>query len=126
MAARKRLIRALFEQAERDEISLYLPTLVVAEIVWVLRSFYGHGLSEIDGKLSTFLTAAGLEVEELEIHLQALHLAHVRNVDFVDAYLAVRALGEGATVCTFDASDFGRLPADWIGPGAAGRAQSTE
>jgi predicted nucleic acid-binding protein len=116
--------RGLFERAEQGEVALFLPVLVVAEIVWVLHSFYDHDLPAIDETLSGFLTAPGIEAEDLDVVLESLHLAATRNVDFVDAYLAARATREGAPVCTFDASDFERLPATWRRPGAIGAETS--
>jgi len=58
----------------------------------------------------------GIETEELDVSVTALNLAADQNVDFVDAYLSLRAQAAGETVCTFDASDFGRLPANWSRP----------
>lgn len=110
----------LFERAERGEVSLFLPVMVVAEVVWVLRSFYGYGLAAIEETLGAFLTATGIKAENLDVVLESLHLASTRNVDFVDAYLAVRARREGAIVCTFDETDFNRLDVSWIRPGALG------
>lgn len=116
--------RGLFQRAERGEVALFLPVLVVAEIVWVLRSFYGYGPAAIEETLSALLTASGIDAENLDIVLDALHLAATRNVDFVDAYLATRAAHDGSPVCTFDATDFDRLPATWRRPGAVGAEDS--
>jgi predicted nucleic acid-binding protein len=48
--------------------------------------------------------------------MQAVELVRDRNVDFADAYLALQAAEHDETVCTFDESDFRRLPVDWTMP----------
>ena len=106
----------LMRPAEDGEVLLVLSTLVVAEIVWVLKSFYRRSLGEIAEVLVPLLSADGIEAEEKELLIGALELARDKNVDFVDAVLALEASRAGETVCTFDAKDFKRLPATWISP----------
>jgi predicted nucleic-acid-binding protein len=48
--------------------------------------------------------------------VEALELAASRNVDFLDAVLAVEAAAAQENVCTFDAKDFKRLPGSWVSP----------
>jgi predicted nucleic acid-binding protein len=106
----------LMRRAEAGEILLILSPLIVAEIVWVLKSFYGHSCADIAGALVPLLSADGIEVEEREIMIRAIELARDKNVDFVDAVLALQAVRSGETVCTFDKTDFKRLPAAWTTP----------
>jgi predicted nucleic acid-binding protein len=47
--------------------------------------------------------------------IQAIELARTKNVDFVDAVLALQAVRSGESVCTFD-QDFKRLPAQGMSP----------
>jgi predicted nucleic acid-binding protein len=47
---------------------------------------------------------------------RAIELARDKNVDFADAVLALEAARDGETVCTFDKTDFKRLPTAWISP----------
>jgi predicted nucleic-acid-binding protein len=106
----------LMRSAEDGQVLLVLSPLVVAEIVWVLKSFYRRSLGEIAEVLMPLLSADGIEVQEKEILIRAIELARDKNVDFVDAVLALEAARDGETVCTFDAKDFKRLPATWISP----------
>ena len=107
----------LMAKAEQGEVSLYLSTLVLAEVVWVLKSFYHYSMAEIARVLVALVSAVGVEVEEREVCIRTLELARTRNVDFIDAYLAVRAANAAEPVCTFDKTDFRRLPVDWVSPG---------
>ena len=102
--------------AEGGEILLHVSSLVVAEMVWVLKSFYRHSYADIAGALVPLLSADGIDVEEREIMIRAIELARDKNVDFVDAVLALQAVRNGETVCTFDKADFKRLPAAWTMP----------
>ena len=59
----------------------------------------------------------GIEVDNRELIVRTVELARDRNVDFADAYLALQAAERGETVCTFDETDFRRLPVEWTVPG---------
>lgn len=103
-------------RAERGEVLLVLSPLVVAELVWVLKSFYRHSYEDIAQVLLPLFSADGLEVEDRETMIRAIELARDRNVDFIDAVTSLQAARHGETVCTFDETDFKRLPAAWIAP----------
>lgn len=112
--------KQLMSRAERGDVTLMVADLVMAEIVWVLRSFYGHPMDRIRDTLCAFAAAPGIEAERREVVTEALDLAAGENVDFIDAYLALRASRAGEQVCTFDSTDFKRLPGSWSRPGSAG------
>jgi predicted nucleic acid-binding protein len=100
----------LMLRAEHKEVLLVLSPLVIAEVIWVLKSFYRNTLAEITRAVGPLLSADGVEVEDREVMIEAIELMRDKNVDFVDAVLALQAARRGETVCTFDAADFKRLP----------------
>lgn len=106
---------SLMGRAESGEVTLVVSPLVVAEVVWVLKSFYRHSLEDIAGVLVPLMSADGIEVEDRETLTQAIELARDKNVDFVDAALALQAARRGEPVCSFD-GDFKRLPVQWTTP----------
>ena len=106
----------LMTRAEQGTLELFVEDLVVAEVVWVLKSFYQRSMAEITDVLSAFLTAPGIAVADRGILLQTLQWASEKNVDFIDALLALRAAAQGEEVCTFDTTDFRRLPVRWRSP----------
>jgi predicted nucleic-acid-binding protein len=106
----------LMRRAESGEVLLVLSPLTIAEMVWVLKSFYQHSSIDIARVLIPLLSADGIEVEEREIMIRAIELARDKNVDFADAVLSLQAARDGETVCTFDKTDFKRLPAQWTTP----------
>ena len=106
----------LMAQAEAGEVSLYMGPLIIAEIVWVLRSFYQYTMAEIAAVLIPLVTATGIEVEDHELTIRALESSRDQNVDYIDAYLAHQAAASGELVCTFDTADFRKLPVEWVTP----------
>ncbi len=105
----------LLEGAQRGELSLKVHSVVVAEMVWVLQSFYGYSKQEISGVLVPLLVDYGLKVEGLRTVTDALESMAEKNVDFVDALLAQTARSRGEGVASFDA-DFRRLAVGWHEP----------
>jgi predicted nucleic acid-binding protein len=105
----------LLEGAQRGELSLKVHSVVVAETVWVLQSFYGYSKQEISGVLVPLLVDHGLKVEGLRTVTAALESMAEKNVDFVDALLAQTARSRGEGVASFDA-DFRRLAVGWHEP----------
>ncbi|MEW6173674.1 MAG: PIN domain-containing protein [Bacillota bacterium] len=105
----------LMRQAEKEEILLQLSPLVIAEVVWVLGSFYKFSRERIAEILASFVTAKGVFVADPDLMVSALTKMAVKNVDFVDAFLAEVALSSGDAVCSFD-EDFNRLGVERIMP----------
>ncbi len=106
----------LMKSVERGEVTLFIPQLVAAEVVWVLKSYYKHSMEDISKAVIGLLSAPGVEAEDSQTMIKAIELAREKNVDFIDAHLALRAAGQGEKVCTFDRTDFKRLPVSWIEP----------
>jgi len=106
----------LMERAEKGELILIVAPLVLAEVVWVLKSFYRHPLVEICKVLLLFISAPGIETLDRDLIIHAIELTRDQNVDFADAYLALLAARQNEQVCTFDQTDFQRLPVKWVLP----------
>lgn len=105
----------LLERAERDGTPLRVHSIVVAEMVWVLKSFYRHSKEEISGVLVPLLEHPALRVEGAGSVIRALETMTSSNVDFVDALLAETARSRGEGVASFD-KDFHKLDVEWRGP----------
>ena len=108
----------LMKRAEKGELLLVLPALIVAQIIWVLKSQYRKSPSEIVSVLIPFLHSDGMEVEEKELLVRSMELSRDKHVEFIDAYLSLKAHEAGHEVCTFDETDFKKLPARWVMPPA--------
>jgi len=91
----------LMKAVERGETTLVVDDIIVAEVVWVLSSFYRHKAQEISTTLFELLSQDGIEVDDAV--LSALALYGNKGVDFVDALLATRMQRRGAgRVFSFD------------------------
>lgn len=98
----------LLAKAQAGEITLRVTPIIVAEMVWVLRTVYGREPGEIAAGLSALLRADGIAADQRDTLLEALDLMLAEHVAFPDAYVAVSARQADEPVCTFDA-DFKRL-----------------
>ncbi len=102
--------RALFEKAEAGTIKLETSELVIAEIVWVLESFYGFTRKEITEVLTTLLASRNLKIAN---HAKISHAAGLYasgNMDFIDAYnIAYMRSKECTKVATFDVRHYKKV-----------------
>jgi predicted nucleic acid-binding protein len=93
----------IFEEAKHGKMSLLIIPITVAEVVWVLESFYDYPKEKIAETMTQFLSCEGLEVESLDLLLEALNLYYEKNLDFADALLATTALRKKIpTIYSFD------------------------
>lgn len=103
-------IEALLRRAAAGEVLLVTNSLVMAELVWTLESYYHLPPQSIQDKVLAILNTPGLEVGEGDLVLQAVLWYAEKNVDFVDAYNAAWLLDQGIkTACTFDRKHFARF-----------------
>ena len=100
----------LLKRAESGEFTLISNSLVIAEIVWTLESYYKLPKSDIQTSILAILNTQGLSIIDDEIVLQAMIWYAEKNVDFIDAYNAAWMLERGITsACTFDRKHFKRF-----------------
>ncbi len=102
--------RRLFERSEKGEVNLTTSELVIAEIIWVLESYYGFSKSEIYEVIKTLLNTRGLKIMNSRIIQKAIELYMSENIDFIDAYngslITIKSYGK---VATFDRKHFNRI-----------------
>ena len=80
-------VEELLLKAKSGKIKLVTSHLVIAELVWVLSSYYGQPNSTISDLLRAILNTEGLNVQNGEILENALDIFDKGNIDFVDAYI---------------------------------------
>jgi len=87
---------------ERGE-PLLLPDLIVAEVAYVLASFYKFSRVRVADELRTTITSPGIRVVDLDLLVRSVDLYEIHRLDFADAYLVALAerTGVGA-VASFD------------------------
>lgn len=104
-------VEVLLRRAAAQEITLITSSLVIAEIVWTLESFYKLTRLAVREKVLAMLNTPGLEVADADLVLQSINSYFENNSDFVDAYNSAWLLAEGVTVAyTFDQDHLAPLP----------------
>ena len=100
-------VKRLLVKAARDEVRLLIPSVVIAELVWVLQSFYRLDRSEIAPLLNAILHTRGVEVGDKALVSEAIALYRDGTQDFIDAWIVAYAKTAGArSVYTFDRKHF--------------------
>lgn len=100
-------VELLFDRASKGEIYILLPAVVIAELVWVLESFYKMKAAEISELIEAILNTPGFEVQEREILLSTIKTYNERGIDLVDAWIIEFAKEKGiSTIYSFDKKHF--------------------
>jgi uncharacterized protein len=103
-------VEELLRRASDGEIVLAINSLVIAEIVWTLESYYGLARDKIKDKILAILNTPGLEAAEGDLLLEAIFWYADKNIDFIDAFNAAWMCAEGLeTTYTFDRKHFSRI-----------------
>ena len=107
-------ILKLVEKVENNEMTLIVPTIVIAECCWLLRSFYKLDKSLVSEYLINIIESENIEAEE-NITVDALQLYSEKNVDFADALLSLKSK-KSIPVLTWDKKDFKKLNCEYFIP----------
>jgi len=75
----------IFKKAVEKEETLFTTDLVIAEIVWVLESFYELPKKEVQDKVEKILNTTNLTCPNKDLILNALILYGEKNIDYIDA-----------------------------------------
>jgi predicted nucleic-acid-binding protein len=75
------------EAAEKNE-SLFTTEMVIAEIIWVLESYYELPKKEVQEMVEKILITPFLLCPQKDLILNALTLYGDKNIDYIDAYNA--------------------------------------
>lgn len=101
------IVDTLLKKAGRGDVHILMPSIVVAELVWVLESFYRMEAAEIADLVDSILNTPGLTVQDDSIVRSALKRYRTKGVDLVDAWIAAFAQDKGANeIHTFDKKHF--------------------
>ncbi len=106
---------SLINKLENNEITLIIPTMVIAECCWLLKSFYKLSKIEISNRLIEICEVVNIVPEETII-LSALKIFTEKNVDFTDALLSVKSFNNNIPVITWDKKDFRKLECEYYSP----------
>jgi predicted nucleic-acid-binding protein len=104
------LVESLLHRAAKGKVNLVTTSMVIAEIVWTLESYYELDKKEIQTMILGILNTDGLEVIDSDLILQAIVHYTDKNVDFIDAFnVAWMARNNVDRAYTFDQKHFSRF-----------------
>jgi len=93
----------ILQQAERGEIQLVIPPLVIAEIIWALEtSVFNLSKQEAAEKAIAILNLRNIHVDNARLLEEAAVLHAELNIDYTDAYLAARVGSDLLPVLRWD------------------------
>ena len=95
--------RATRYLAGADE--LLLPDLILAEVAYVLESYYEAPRADVAVSLRAIVAFPAIRVVDEELLLRAVEIYEIHRLDFADAYLVASAESTGVgVVASFDRS----------------------
>jgi len=98
-----RIVRDLFKQAEANQQVLFVPLLVMLEMVWVFESVYDISRNHILDALQKLLLMPILSFDAQEVLQHVIQSARNGSEDLADLLIAHAAVQSGcSTVLTFD------------------------
>ncbi|MBF0230423.1 MAG: type II toxin-antitoxin system VapC family toxin [Desulfamplus sp.] len=93
----------IFKSAESEKTRLFVPLLVVLEVIWVLESVYNITRAEILDSINDMLLMPVLTFEALPALQQFIESAESNKYDLSDLLIAYSAKSNGCkSVITFD------------------------
>lgn len=88
--------------AEAGEYQIYINEMVIAELTWVLKSFYNQDKSTISHSLSLLTNQPWIVNPKKNMILKALQLFQDKPLSFLDSWLLLQAKQNRVDLLTFD------------------------
>jgi predicted nucleic-acid-binding protein len=106
----------LLEAVKKGACKALVPEIVLAEVIWVLKSFYEFPKEKQVQAVESILGLSGVRVIAGRDTRKALNWYAESNVKFVDAMIASVAVSHDVDgVISFD-TDFKQFPITWVQP----------
>ncbi|MBI2641004.1 PIN domain-containing protein [Candidatus Roizmanbacteria bacterium] len=96
---------------KENKIDAYTSTIVLAEIVFTLKSFYHFEKAEVISAFKSIINLRGLKITDIYNYLKAEDLYSNYPIRFIDALIASddQILDKKVTIVSYD-KDFDKLP----------------
>ena len=107
-----------FQKVKLNKIKAATGNVVLAELIWTLKSFYGIGKEEIVRRIKSIIKLRGIKLVDNYDPLRAIDLYQSKSIKYIDALIAsIRPIQEKKwTVVSFD-KDFDRIVVNRKEPG---------
>jgi predicted nucleic acid-binding protein len=109
--------KRLLNNIKLSQVKAVVPGIVLAEIGWVLGSYYETPRTEVAKKIEGIIKHKGLEIVDEYDWLEAVKLHESENVKLIDAIVATipKVTSKEWTIVSYD-KDFKKLPVLWKTP----------
>ena len=94
--------RKIFEEVQRTNSTIYIDELIVAEIIWLMLSFYKKEKQEIVSLLQKLLSQKWMINPRKELILITLTYYSFHNVSYIDTWTLMVARSKNLPLVTFD------------------------
>ena len=90
-------------RAAGGQVEIRISAAVVSEVAAILHHVYGQPQAVVAQALLALVIARGVQVDEQAIVVAALeHARDLKDIDFVDAYVAEKAAEDSLAIASFD------------------------
>lgn len=104
-----RNVEMLFHEIVNGNIMGISTSLVIAEVIWVLKKFYKWDKEEICHNVELILKTPNIRFNQRSVIVKAINLYRDKNINFIDAYNYSYMKANGIDkIYTFD-RDFDKL-----------------
>lgn len=104
-----RKVERLFTEIVNGNIIGISTSLVIAEVIWVLKRFYNWDKEEICNNVELILKTPNVMFNQRSVIVKAINLYKDKNISFIDAYNYSYMKANGVTeIYSFD-RDFDKL-----------------
>ncbi|MBA7469012.1 hypothetical protein ES703_92218 [subsurface metagenome] len=104
-----RKVERLFTEIVNGNIIGISTSLVIAEVIWVLKRFYNWDKEEICNNVELILKTPNIMFNQRSVIVKAINLYKDKNISFIDAYNYSYMKANGVTeIYSFD-RDFDKL-----------------
>lgn len=78
----------LLKKVEAGSEEVFLPDIILADIIWILEGYYKQGREKIRGWMIAILSLPGLVFSDKDVALHALDIYVEKGIDWSDAFAA--------------------------------------
>ena len=104
-------VAKLLRKAANGSVQLITADIVIAELVWVLSSFYDQPVSVVADLVRAILNTEGLQIDGSERIEAAIEIFEESRIDFIDAYIiGFMRLKRIASLCSYDKKHLSQFP----------------
>ena len=92
---------SLLHKLEQHHETVFLPDLILADIIWVLKGYYHQTREQIRDLIIIILSLPGIKFSNKDVAFNALDIYVEKRIDWTDAFTASQMVTQGITEIYF-------------------------